>query len=87
MLQQNYENLKKGDQNNCDGEEPTELDYMLLQLPKKLHSKDYMKIDGEEFDPQVDDDFIRICDRETDDTMGMLQEDLRQNDESEMHFG
>ena len=87
MLQLNYENLKKSDQNNCDGEELTELDYILLQLPKKLHSKDYMKIDGEEFDPQTDDDFIRICDRETDDTMGMLQEDLRQNEESETHFG
>lgn len=87
MLQQNYENLKKSNQDSIDGEELTELDYILLQLPKKLHSKDYMMIDGEDFDPQVDDDFIQICDRETDDTIGMLQEDLRQNDEPEMHLG
>lgn len=87
MLQQNYENLKKSNQDSSDGEELTELDYILLQLPKKLHSKDYMRIDGEDFDPQLDDDFIQICDRETDDTMAMLQEDLQQTDEPEMHLG
>jgi len=48
MLQQNYENLKKSNQDSSDGEELTELDYILLQLPKKLHSKDYMRIDGED---------------------------------------
>jgi hypothetical protein len=65
LLQQNSDSLaKKNEKPNLDGEELSDNDYPLFDIPRCLAVDDIDGIDGVEFESGVDADFIDICEKE-----------------------